>query len=222
MIVRVLSWNVHGFRGGVGAALDLVSGLEPDIVLLQETGSRRDLEGFTQALEMRVSTDPPALLRRRVRNAVCVRKPWAIEATHHVRFAGGSWLSPRGAAVADMGLGPGRLRAISTHLGLRPEERNRHARHLLDEVDRYNGPSVVAGDLNALPHQLAAMVLAERLHDAWEPAIGPGHTYPAGAPAARIDYVFVTGQITVRDSDVVPTDASDHLPVFAELELFAG
>lgn len=222
MIVRVLTWNVHGFRGGVGAAVELSERLRPDVLLLQETGARGKLAAFVSALDLRVSADPAVPFRRRVRNAVGARKPWAIEATHHVRFQGASWWHPRGAAVADLGLGPARLRVISTHLGLRPEERGRHAGDLLVEVDRYNGPSVVGADLNAHPHQQAATALAERMHDAWEPSIGPGHTYPAGAPAARIDYVFVTGQIAVRDADVVPTEASDHLPVVAELELLAG
>ncbi len=222
MIVRVLCWNVHGFRAGVGEVIDVVTKLAPDVLLIQETGFRGRLAGFVSALDLRVSVDPAAPFRRRVRNAVCARKPWTIEATHHVRFRAGSWWYPRGAAVADLGLGPARLRAISTHLGLEPGERNRQARDLLVEVDRYNGPSVVGGDLNAHPHQHAAMLLAERLHDVWEPAIGIGHTYPAGAPEARIDYVFVTGQLTVRDADVIETDASDHLPILAELELHAG
>ena len=222
MIVRVLCWNVHGFRAGVGEATDVVTKLAPDVLLLQETGPRGSLAGFVSALDLRVSVDPAAAFRRRVCNAVAARKPWTIEATHHVRFPAGSWWHPRGAAVADLGLGPARLRVISTHLGLDPVERNRHARDLLVEVDRYNGPSVVGGDLNAHPHQYAAVLLAERLHDAWEPAIGTGHTYPAGSPEARIDYVFVTGQLTVRDTDVIETDASDHLPILAELELHAG
>jgi endonuclease/exonuclease/phosphatase family metal-dependent hydrolase len=199
----------------------LVGKLRPDVVLLQETGARSRLAAFISALDLRVSADPVVPFRRRVRNAVCVRKPWVIEATHHVRFRG-SWLYPRGAAVADVGLGPARLRAISIHLGLKPEERNRHARDVLVQVDRYNGPSVVGGDLNAHPHQRAAAMLAERLYDVWEPAIGAGHTYPAREPEARIDYVFVTGQLSVRDADVIQTDLSDHLPILAELELGAG
>jgi endonuclease/exonuclease/phosphatase family metal-dependent hydrolase len=221
VIVRVLSWNVHGFRSGVDGAVDVVAKCRPDILLLQETGRRSSLAAFTAALELRISADPSVLLRRRVRNAVGVRKPWAIESTRHVRFEG-SWLYPRGAAVADLGLGPARLRAISTHLGLRAQERSHHVRDLLVEVDRYNGPSVVGVDLNSHPHQPAATALAERLHDSWEPSIRPGHTYPARDPEARIDYVFVGGQITVRDADVVATDASDHLPISVELELHAG
>lgn len=221
MIVRVVSWNLHGLRAGVDAVATVLAGAEPDVVLLQETGGRADLARLAAALELRTSVDPSVPLRRRVRNAVAVRKPWTIEATHHVRFPG-SWWSPRGAAVADVGLGPARLRAISAHLGLRAAERARHVRDLVAEVDRYNGPSVLGVDLNAAPHQPPGLFLAERMHDVWEPSIGAGLTYPAQAPRARIDYVFATGQLTVRDAEVVPTDASDHLPIVAELELFAG
>jgi endonuclease/exonuclease/phosphatase family metal-dependent hydrolase len=206
----------------VDRVVGAVRGAAPDIVLLQETGRRSRLEAFVEALDLRVVADPPALFARRVHDAVCVRRPWAIEGRSFERFPGRSFWYPRGAAVADLGLGPGRVRAISTHLGLHPRERAAHARHLLGLVDGYDGPAIVGGDLNARPAQDAAMMLGERLRDVWESAIAGGHTYPASAPSARIDYLFVTGQIEVADADVLETEASDHRPVVADLELPGG
>ena len=222
MRVRVLAWNLRGFRGGVARAVDVVRGAAPDVLLLQETGRRSGLAAFVEALDLRVVSDPPAVFARRVKDAVCVRRPWAIEAHAFERFPGRSAWHPRGAAVADLGLGPGRVRAVSTHLGLHPRERAFHAERVLAIVDRYDGPSIVGGDLNARPAQDAAVVLGERLRDVWESAIGGGRTYPATAPTARIDYVFVTGQIEVADADVIQTEVSDHRPVVADLELPGG
>lgn len=222
MIVRVLSWNVRGFRGGVEAVAEVVRPLRPDVLLLQETGRRARLGAFADALGLRPAIDPRTWPSRRVKNAVCVRRPWTIEAREFHRFGGGSFWYPRGATVADLGLGPMRLRAISTHLGLRSPERARHARQLLALVDRFDGSAVVGGDLNARPTQDAAVMLAERLRDAWVAEIAGGHTYPAAAPAARIDYVFVTGQVEVADADVIETTVSDHRPLVADLELPGG
>jgi endonuclease/exonuclease/phosphatase family metal-dependent hydrolase len=217
-----MTWNVRGFRGGVGAAVDVVRSADPDLLLLQETGRRARLSAFVRALELRVVEDPPSFPWRRVKDAIGVRKPWTVESRGFQRFEGSRPWYPRGAAVADVGLGPARLRAVSTHLGLRPGERAAHARQLLAIVDGYAGPAVVGGDLNARPSQDAPMLLAERLHDAWEAAIGGGRTYPAASPSSRIDYLFVTGQIEVVDADVVGSVVSDHLPVVAELDLPGG
>ena len=223
MRVRVLVWNVWGFRRGVVAAADVVRSVGPEILLLQETGHRGRLADFVRELDLRVAGESaPRLYPRPVLDAVCVRKPWAIDDWRLERFPGASRWAPRGAAVADLGLGPARLRAISTHLGLDHAERVDHTGSLLGLIDGYDGPAVLGGDLNARPHQDAAMMLGERLHDVWIPAVGPGRTYPASSPEARIDYLYVSGQVEVLDADVVSTDASDHLPVVADLELPAG
>ncbi len=53
----------------------------------------------------------------------------------------------------------------------------------------------------------------------------PGFTYPAPAPACRIDFIFAspelagrlsTAYVVVKSDDVRGDEASDHLPVFAE------
>ena len=60
------------------------------------------------------------------------------------------------------------------------------------------------------------------LADAWavagtsgDPAAGL--TFDAGSPHARIDYVLTAGPVRARAAWVVPTDASDHRPVVADL-----
>ncbi|MGH9282586.1 MAG: hypothetical protein ACRD0S_06575 [Acidimicrobiales bacterium] len=43
--------------------------------------------------------------------------------------------------------------------------------------------------------------------------------YNAATPHARIDYVMSSGNVVARTAAVVTTDASDHLPVVADLAL---
>ena len=42
-------------------------------------------------------------------------------------------------------------------------------------------------------------------------------TYPAAGPEERIDYIFVTPDLTVIEAETRQSLASDHLPVWASL-----
>jgi endonuclease/exonuclease/phosphatase (EEP) superfamily protein YafD len=82
---------------------------------------------------------------------------------------------------------------------------------------------IVGGDLNATPDMRAVRRISATLTDVWPGAgHGPGPTFPAVAPAARIDYVFVVGHLQVMHARVATDDASnasDHLPVSVDLRL---
>ena len=49
--------------------------------------------------------------------------------------------------------------------------------------------------------------------------IGTGYTSPADAPQETIDYVFVSLDISVLSAEIIPSLASDHLPVVARIRL---
>jgi endonuclease/exonuclease/phosphatase family metal-dependent hydrolase len=79
---------------------------------------------------------------------------------------------------------------------------------------------VLLGDLNARPDTPEIGRLTDMLVDAWVTAgVGDGFTFDAATPHARIDYVMSSGNVVARTAAVVTTDASDHLPVVADLAL---
>ncbi len=79
---------------------------------------------------------------------------------------------------------------------------------------------VLLGDLNATPDTPEIAGLTGLLVDAWVTAgVGDGFTFDAATPHARIDYVMSSGNVVARTAGVVTTDASDHLPVVADLAL---
>ena len=73
--MRVVTYNVRGFRDGRGRVASVVHALAPDVLLLQESGSRRALRRFADDVGMRVARDPWSPLRRRVKNAVLLAEP---------------------------------------------------------------------------------------------------------------------------------------------------
>jgi len=220
--LRVVVYNVHGFREGLAGVVAVVRALEPDLVLLNETGGRRALRRFADALGMEAARDPWSPLRRRIKNAVLARPPWRIVEHRLHRFGDVRRpLNPRGALVAHLGRSGRRLWVLAVHLGLHPLERLHAAEELADLARGLDGPILIGGDCNELPEGRAVSFLADRFWDVW-PGEG-GETFPADDPSSRIDYLFVSEELRVervevpRGPDV--RSASDHLPVVADLEV---
>ena len=222
MRLRVVTYNVRGFRDGFDRVAGVVAQLGPDVLLLQESGSRRRLRRLGAATGLEVAGDPWSAFRRRVKNAVLVKSPLGIARASLHRFADSARFYPRGALVAQVDGAGRRMWAVSVHLGLRREEQLRHAREITDLcAGLVGGPIVIGGDLNSTPDRPPVKWLAERYRDAWaEAGSGAGPTIPAAEPTARIDYVFASEGISV-DAAIVgdAPDASDHLPVVADLVL---
>lgn len=227
MRLTVVTYNVRGFRDGVDRLAAVVERLAPDVLLLQETGPRRTLRRFAAGLGMEAAADPWSPLRRRAKDAVLVHPPWRIVEHRQHRFGDSARFYPRAALVAQVGRAGRRVWAVSTHLGLTPTERNGHVHELTDLcAGLAGGPVVIGGDMNATPDERAMRWLADRYWDAWaavapEHAGGRGDTFPAIDPTARIDYLFASAGLRVAAAGVPARagEASDHLPVFAELEL---
>jgi endonuclease/exonuclease/phosphatase family metal-dependent hydrolase len=213
--LRIATWNVHGLRAGVEAIAVPVRAEHPDVLLVQESGSRRRLGELAAAIGMEVASDPVVFPRRRVRNAVLVRPPLALGRHRLMRFRGGSWFSPRGALIAEVD----GITVASLHLGLERSERRDHVDQLLEAVGR-DPKAVIGGDLNAHPDDPAAAAIAETYPDVWTAGgEGPGLTMPSDRPEARIDAIFAGVAVRALRARTVATAASDHLMVVADLEL---
>lgn len=227
MHLRVLVYNVRGFRAGVEAVAGVVAPLGPDLLLVQECGARRSLRGFARACGLEAVSGPLSPWRRRIRNAVLVRPPFRVVEHRLHAFHGSRRFYPRGAVVAQIGRAGRRFDALSAHLGLASGERLRHARLLTDVVAGFEGSVVLGVDLNEPPEAPAARWIGERLWDAWT-AVGDGEgaTFPSEEPTARIDYCFLSEGIAVRDAKVLDgpevARASDHRPLLADLALPDG
>lgn len=221
---RVVAYNVRGFRDDVEALGRIVHDLQPDVLLLNETGARWRLRRFARAHGFETATDPWSPLRRRAKDAVLVRPPWRIAGHRQQRFTGSAFLYPRAALLARLEREGSHLLAVAIHLGLRPAERRRHVDELLETLRDGGDPVVIGGDTNERPEGRAMTRLAARFPDAWTRAgEDPGETIPAAAPIARIDYLFTSPGVAVirawvpKGEDV--TEASDHRPVVADLDL---
>ena len=108
------------------------------------------------------------------------------------------------------------LTVLSTHLGLDRSERAVQIAELKRIVKAEKDQVILMGDFNCGTDQLAP--LDELLTDTGE-LFGSRPTYPDDNPTDRIDYILISPQIICLDLSSPFSDASDHLPVMAELEL---
>ncbi len=91
-----------GSATGASAWRPWFAALRPDVLLLQETGSRRDLRRFAHDVGMRAARDPWSPLRRRVKNAVLLAESVAV----HVRSSSSGSRGPgAGTRAAPWSLG---------------------------------------------------------------------------------------------------------------------
>ena len=220
MRLRVMTWNVHGFRAGTRQLAEAVTAEAPDVLVLNETGYLGFRLGrFARRAGMEGATG--ATLRWRIPNAVLARSPWRSVRGEVAVLPRTRKTIRRGVVMAVVGRAGYRLSVVAVHLGLSGEERVEHARMLTDLLAGRE-PLVLAGDLNEDGSAPAARWIADRYWD----AAGSGEpTFPARDPESRIDYVFVSDGITVERTWTPrePFDGlSDHLPVLADLELAAA
>lgn len=125
------------------------------------------------------------------------------------------------------------LQFFNTHLHTTAADRLLQTADVAGVIDAAPaGAIVVMGDFNARPTAAEMTPIYARFLDSWLEAGVPtatnpnGLTSPArltGNPTSRIDYIFVSPQVTVTSTDV-PIDqhtnlAADHYPVVANITL---
>lgn len=115
-------------------------------------------------------------------------------------------------------IGSAEVVIISTHLGLSPDERIIQIKELMDLIEKEETPVILIGDFNALPESQEVKIVANRLSDVMQGNSSQA-TFPSVNPNARIDYIFISENCVIINANIIGSEASDHLPVFAALEV---
>jgi endonuclease/exonuclease/phosphatase family metal-dependent hydrolase len=233
--LRVMSYNIHHGEG-LDGRLDLeriarvVLEAKADIVGLQEVdrGVARTQQRDLPAELAKLTGMHVAFERNIVHqggdygNATLSRFP--IKRTRNLHYR---MLRPgeqRGLLQVVLDVNGREILFLNTHLDYRPDDAERRAN--VEELHRVvteagRTPVLLVGDFNAVPTSAPIRSIAEFLTDTWSVVgKGDGFTIPVRKPAKRIDYIWFTpGAFEPTTIAVLPTEASDHLPVIAELRL---
>ena len=223
--LRVATYNIHqGFdlqgMPSLERILAVIEREQPQVIALQEVprgwvvnGSVDALSWLAQRLRMHSAWGPAA--DPFWGNAVLSRYP-IVHIEHRPMPNNNDLNLDRAYLLVTIDLHGDLVQLVATHLHhveSEPHHRIPQVRELLDAVD-WSRPSVLLGDLNAQPHHAEILMLAEAGISARQPVVP---TYPADQARRQIDYIMTTDDLTIVELWTAETDASDHLPLFAEL-----
>lgn len=105
------------------------------------------------------------------------------------------------------------LNVLVSHFGLNPDE-HRNAVHTI-AASISSERCVLMGDFNVEPDNPVLQPIREQLYDTAEKFDSPKFSFPTDIPTVKIDYIFVSKDLSVTDADIPNIVASDHRPHIA-------
>ena len=233
--LRVMTYNIH-VGVGMDKKLDLprvasvINAQHPDLVGLQEVD-----RGVTRTQRIDEIAELAKLTRMDYAFAfnlryqggqygVAILSRLPIMATDHRLYQNTREAERRGFIRAEVIVNGHVLNFVTTHLDYQYDEgRLFEAQQLLSALKDVKGPLVVVGDFNDIPAGHAYQLMRYQFGDAWieSRSTDEGFSYPTDKPAKRIDYIFFrsTDRVRAKRAWIVKTEASDHIPVVADLEI---
>lgn len=230
MQLTFASYNIHKGVGSDGRrdperVLAVLREIDADVIALQECDRRF---GARESVIDRAALDETpwqALpVARRPHslgwhgNALLVRRRFEPLEAHAVELPR---LEPRGAVRGDFMVDGMRLRAVGVHLDLSGLRRRDQIKAVIRHLDACEEgcPTVMMGDFNQWGASTGAM---REFVQGWH-SLTPGRSFPAHNPVAQLDRIIACTQWRVVAQGVhhsaLAVRASDHLPVWAKLEL---
>jgi exodeoxyribonuclease-3 len=245
--LRLLTYNIrYGGVGRVGPLASVVKACAPDVVVLQEATRPEVVERLAAATGMTAWASHPGHSVGFMSRVEIAHHQWHRPASSRRAFLE---IVPAAGTLRIFGV---HLSAV--HSNWTERRRVRELRAVLTGIERHqHGFHVVAGDFNTLapgetldlaklPPRLRAVVWVTGRQIRWETIKvmldrsyvdayrslhrdAPGHTFLAGDPHVRLDYVFlpVAWVSRLRACEVLDappaSNASDHLPLVADLDV---
>lgn len=222
--IRIASYNIRKAKGvdgryDPGRIVDILAGLEADVIAVQEVDFRwRDRPGALSAAMIAANTDydiVPVGTGDSLGfhgNALLVRRGTPVGQVDLLTLPG---LEPRGALRVNLGLGGG-ISVVATHLGLTRFHRQGQLAAIRGALDPDTQASVILGDFNewSATRGLDPLRADFTVH-------APGKSFHAAYPVAALDRIALSRDVTLTDAGVVQTaqslKASDHLPIWGDV-----
>lgn len=231
-----LSFASYNIRKAVGLdrrrdpdrILSILREIDADVVALQEAdrrfGARASvlplsaIDEYTQYRPVPLSVRPDSIGWHG--NALLVRRGIEVADAAAVPLP---MIEPRGAIRADLVADGRRVRVVGMHLDLSGLRRRHQIRSILAHIGVCDGgscPTVLMGDFNEWAQHGGCF--REFGADDWR-VLAPGRSFPSRRPVAQLDRIVVSDNWRVLEvrvhHSVLSARGSDHLPVWARLEL---
>lgn len=230
--LRVMTYNIHMGREGLGNVAQVIRDANPDVVGLQEVDrfttrlGRKDLD---QLAQLSAETNLPYSAFFKASDAYGGDFGVAILSRYPIAEAAQKGLPTENAERRTAGRAlvktpGGEVMVYVTHLTNLPTRsklRGQQARHILAWMAEDSRPKMLMGDFNDSADSAPVRAFKTKLTEAFGRAgRGPSYTFPfTFLPNARLDYVFASSELNPTSVHVVQAKgASDHYPIVADFQ----
>ncbi|MDX3077472.1 endonuclease/exonuclease/phosphatase family protein [Streptomyces sp. MI02-7b] len=240
-VLDVMTFNIHHAQGTDGVLdvrriADVVRESGADVVGLQEVDNhysgRSDwadqaadlaaLLGYHVVFGANIDNAPPAGSDHRIQYGTAILSRYAITESDNTWLYKSPGQEQRGLLHAALDVRGRTVHFYCTHLAASSQtDRLQQTPQIVDRIGATQ-PAILVGDFNAVPTAPESQPLQSAYTDAWATSPHPrgdGATYPAEAPAERIDDIYTTKKVKPLLTHVVHVDetASDHLPLVSKV-----
>jgi endonuclease/exonuclease/phosphatase family metal-dependent hydrolase len=236
--LKILSYNIHHANPpskpnliDIDAIAKVINDQAPDLVALQEIDVHTDRSGKSlhEAEELGLKTGLKVYFAKSINYGggeygVAILSKYPLEETksYQLPTAAGTNGEPRILATATVNLTPEKKIVFAcTHLDAQRNDTNKllQIKMIAEILKKETLPVIIAGDLNAVPGSAVINVLDSYFMRSC--VTGCGFTIPEKNPNKTIDFIAFSpkSKFRVVSHKVINEPyASDHLPVFTELE----
>lgn len=108
---------------------------------------------------------------------------------------------------------PQPLTVCVTHFGLNPDEQALAQKTVLAQIEDQR--CILMGDFNTTPDAELLQSIRARMTDTAALLQGSVKTFPSDHPDRKLDYLFLSRDLTAQSAEILPIIASDHRPYSA-------
>jgi endonuclease/exonuclease/phosphatase family metal-dependent hydrolase len=226
--VLLMTFNIrHGVDGdgneSLNSIIEEIKNSDAQIIALQEVDRYMPRSGFKdQAKEIAMALgfdyvygETINVLGVKYGNAIISAYP--ILEHENLKLPSNS-LEGRGLLKAKVDINGHICNILTTHLGLNNDERYKQVQAVNKIIEDIDPPIIMMGDFNGEPHNREMKSISGKVMDtAVTKEKDDLYTYAfyCDVPNTRIDRIYASEEIDVKDHYVAPSKSSDHLMVYA-------
>ncbi len=234
--ITVMSYNVkycspyNSSTPDLDAVAEVIRQAKPDIVFLQELDRNTTRSGkVDQLAQLSGKTNLPytyygkAIDYQGGQSGLGILSRYSLSDPRTFKLPrvelGDTYVSYRILVTAGITVNEKKITIAGTHLELTQENRDLQVPEINRILSASNYPTILAGDLNATPDNATMQGF---FGYGFKKTCSSGcNTISSNAPNREIDYILYRPEVKFKvvSHDVIPSLASDHLPVVSVLEL---
>lgn len=242
--IKVLQWNIW-FKERIENILGVITELNPDIICLQEVTRNSEFNEYKDIPAMLISKlglfgyfGSTVKFLDGYEQGNMILSKFEIVSSNTTFLSGNTnndesyETELRSAVTSNIKINEEIITIITTHLSYRAyfkedEYTLKENKKFLELVEKTDKTTIVAGDFNRTPDSKLVDNLSKLLKHAspefskntWTTKPFEYDGFKENKLKWRLDYVFVSNNISVISSKIIKTSASDHLPILIEVEI---